>query len=237
MKKCLFILFVFVFSFCSKKGKNKLPRLSVPDAEKVVQVNSKEMIQFFDYRFLIGNIDDDFDLNNQKNNSDKNENKLVRRIILDTILPKYNITGIVDTSYTITASGFEYKRISPPKNNFINGLINGLEPTREQVKYSEREFFKYSDKLFKQRKDYVECYPLLILNKSKDTILTRFKFIQEAKDKNGKWKPIECYYNFGGCGNPETYYYKLISNKYIIYPIIKYYGNYKTKIRLKIFNK
>ena len=33
------------------------------------------------------------------------------------------------------------------------------------------------------------------------------------------------------------YFYKLASEKYLIYPIIKYHGNYKTKMRVKVFNR
>lgn len=56
--------------------------------------------------------------------------------------------------------------------------------------------------------------------------------IQEAIDKDGKWKPIE-YWVFSGCGN--SYFRPLVlkSGQYVIIPIKKYSGNYKTKIRLK----
>jgi hypothetical protein len=222
------------FSFCTKE-KSPYPRIINLQERKIVLANVNNMIQFIDYSSMAWNIDEDFDVKNK--DLFKINNNLVKRINLDTLLPKYNIKVIVDTTYTISASGFFYKHISQPKNIIIDGLINGKEATKKQLDDAEKQYMIYLDKKFKYREDYLECFPLLILNKSKDTILTRFKFIQEAKDINGNWKPIECYYNFGGCGNPESYYHKLVSNKYIIFPVIKYYGNLKTKIRVKLYNK
>lgn len=234
MKNYLFILIV---GFCfSCKDEHVYPRIVNQQERNFVKVNTNMMVQFFDYSSMAWNINDDFDIKNE-NLSKTNYNNLVERIKLDTVLPKYNIKAIVDTSYNIIASGFFYKYIPQPKNIIVDGLINGKVPTEMQYKVAEKEYTRYLNKKFKYRDDFVECLPLLVLNKSTDTILTRFKFIQEAKDMDGIWKPIECYYNFGGCGNPESYYYKHVSKKYIVFPIIKYYGNFKTKIRVKVFNK
>lgn len=56
--------------------------------------------------------------------------------------------------------------------------------------------------------------------------------IQEALDKDKKWKPIE-YWVYSGCGNSYFYPLKLDSGKCVLVPIKKYAGNFKTKIRLK----
>jgi hypothetical protein len=57
--------------------------------------------------------------------------------------------------------------------------------------------------------------------------------IQEAIDKNGDWQPIE-YWTYSGCGNSYFHPLTLKPGKYIMIPIKKYNGNYKTKIRLKL---
>lgn len=57
--------------------------------------------------------------------------------------------------------------------------------------------------------------------------------IQEALNEKGKWIPIE-YWVHSGCGNSYFNPLKLDSGKYIMIPIKKYSGNFKTKIRLKL---
>jgi hypothetical protein len=56
--------------------------------------------------------------------------------------------------------------------------------------------------------------------------------IQEALDEEGIWKPIE-YWVYSGCGNSYFNPLKLDSGKYVMIPIRKYSGKFKTKIRLK----
>ena len=234
MKKFSFFLLLIVFFSC--KNEPKYPRVIDSVCKSTVKVNAKEMVHFFTYQFLAWNISDDFE-GKKKYPSNAEQRNLVKRFSPDTLLPRYDIHVIVDTSYVACASGFEYEYIPYSGDVFANGLINGKAPTKKQLEIFDKEYSKYSDKKDKQKSDFVECYPLLVLNESKDTVFARFKFIQEAKDKNGKWKPIECYDNFGGCGNPESYYYKLISKRYVVFPVIKYYGAFKTKLRVKLFNK
>jgi|SRR6056297_510126 len=56
--------------------------------------------------------------------------------------------------------------------------------------------------------------------------------IQEAIDENGNWEPIEYWVN-SGCGNSYLNPVKLSAGKYIVVPIRKYQGEFKTQIRLK----
>lgn len=56
--------------------------------------------------------------------------------------------------------------------------------------------------------------------------------IQEAMDDKGSWQPIE-YWVYSGCGNSYFNPLQLASGKYVLIPIKKYSGNFKTKIRLK----
>ena len=233
MKKSIPLILLLMFSFCSKKREHNLPRLIVSEQKNLIKVNSMEMIELDDYSFFIANVKNGIDVDAH---FEKRQENLIERIGFLNKLPKFNINVIVDSTYTFPAKGFKYNIIPIPKNGIVDGLINGKIPTQDQEKEAEKEMKKYYSK-DNGWNNYVECYSLLILNKSKDSILTKFKYIQEAKDKNGKWKPIECYYNFGACGNPEQYYYKLLPNNYMIYPIIKYHGKFKTKLRVKLYNK
>lgn len=60
--------------------------------------------------------------------------------------------------------------------------------------------------------------------------------IQEALNEDGEWRPIE-YWVYSGCGN--SYFNPLIltPNKYVMVPIKKYTGSFKTQIRLKLRNR
>lgn len=84
---------------------------------------------------------------------------------------------------------------------------------------------------------YVKAYPVFIRNMSKDTIKIENQdgviiLIQEAKNKQGNWKPIEKWlYSF--CGNSYGNYY-LGKNDVLIIKKAHYQGSFKTDIRLKI---
>jgi hypothetical protein len=236
MKKFLVLFLVVLLFFCSKKEKQQQIKSIVPKVVNVNKVNCKEMVKLDHYRFISANNSISPIIEFIKNTDAKKDDKFYVRNRPDTLLSNYNIKVKVDTSYIIAAKGFQYKDLQYPKTVIVDGLINGKILNKNQIKTHEKEFMKYYNDRFKQWDDYVESYRLIILNEDKDTILTKFKYIQEAKDKNGKWKPLECYYNFGGCGNPESYFFKLIPNNFMVYPIMKYNGNFKTKIRIKLFN-
>lgn len=57
--------------------------------------------------------------------------------------------------------------------------------------------------------------------------------IQEALLEDGRWLPIE-YWVHSGCGNSYFNPLKLEPNTYVVVPIRKYSGDYKTKVRLKM---
>ena len=76
-----------------------------------------------------------------------------------------------------------------------------------------------------------------LVNTSKETFTAKRQdgsliMIQEALDEEGEWKPIE-YWVYSGCGNSYDNPLELDSGKYVIVPIKKYSGEFKTKIRLK----
>jgi hypothetical protein len=57
--------------------------------------------------------------------------------------------------------------------------------------------------------------------------------IQEAKDENGIWAPIE-HWVYSWCGNSYFDPLKLESGHYATFPVKRYSGSYKTEIRLKL---
>ena len=233
MKKLLSIFFIILLFSCSKKNENDLPRLLVPELENVVEVNSKEMLNIYDY-FPIGfNFTENLEVKELRYMFDSVR---VKKIPFDSVLPKFNFKIIIDTSYIIAESRFEYKFLPRPKNVIQDGLINGKIPTEfDQKKSMEiiNEYIKNKNKLTETK---VECYPLLIYNNSDKDAFINSEFIQEAKDIDGKWKPIEFTFEYEMCGTGKGHQSILDPKKYAAFAIIKYNGDFKTKIRIKLRN-
>ncbi|QBZ97413.1 hypothetical protein [Flavobacterium sangjuense] len=237
MKKLFAIFFILLFSFCSKKeSHSQYPNIIGPDIENPVQVNTKTMLHMCmdnGYRDLAYNISTDTAaLLKRENNIPEN---YLTTMKFETILPRYDFRIIIDTSYTISGKGFEYKSIPIPDDFWMrNGLIKGKAPTSDQIKRSSEIINSFYDNIFKLPKTFVECYPLLIYNNSKKTAYTyHIKLIQEAKDIDGKWKPIEFFSDAPSC-LPSPFFHKHLPQKYNVVSIIKYHGNFKTKLRVKV---
>jgi hypothetical protein len=82
-------------------------------------------------------------------------------------------------------------------------------------------------------------YSIYVINKTSDTISISNQdwslfLIQEAKNKNGEWKPIE-YWQYSTCGNSYLSV-KLEPNGILKTESLAYYGNFKTEIRFKLLN-
>lgn len=234
MKKILAILFILLFSFCSKR-ESKYPQIILPDVDDVAEVNTKGMLN--NRPTLLGvNFLNDITI---KKFSSEKERSLVY-LNPDTILPKYNLKIIIDTSYTFYSKGFDYKNLPWPKPD---ANISELYP--DQIEREQVVFKSYFDELDKLRSTYVSSFPVLIHNLSNSniyvstaSIIGDFHFIQQAKDVDGKWKPIEFQKSmspFGGCASLNTNYL-LLPKHYLATSTIKYKGNFKTKIRIKMYS-
>lgn len=94
-------------------------------------------------------------------------------------------------------------------------------------------------KTWKDHQTMVKGYPVYIVNPTNKTIRVeeqdgRLMIIQEAKDKNGNWKPIE-FWQFSSCGNSYGGI-ALKPNSYIFTKIVAYRGEFETTLRLKMLN-
>lgn len=229
MEKTLLIFFILLFSFCSKRESN-LPRIIIPDVDNVVEVNTKHMLQSKPELLIFNFIKDTNALSKKELCFDKSVVDLKK----DTLLPRYDLKIIIDTTYNFHSKDFEYKWYNLAKTwDSISKLKHDRKDLEELI---DKNYYSKIDKL---RKHYVEAYPLLIFNKSnenaylKEIRLSNFSMIQEAKDIDGKWKPIEFSFSLP-CDILSYDFYKLLPKKYFATSIIKYYGNFKTKIRVKI---
>lgn len=101
---------------------------------------------------------------------------------------------------------------------------------------SMKETSETEEKLVDQ---FVKSFPVFIKNPTRDTLLIETQdqavfMIQEAKDEDGKWKPIE-YWLHAFCGNSYADY-KLPPMHIAVVKVVKYTGNFKTEMRLKLKN-
>lgn len=233
MKRLFLLLFLLIFNSCEKK--QNYPKVLIQKKENIIKVNSERMIHVFGNYPIALNVKGDTIITDFMNYKSLDSN-YVQNSNLKKKLPKYNFKIIIDTTNTITTKGFEYKSCNLPDKEFVivDGLINGKTPNKEGVKKSTDLTNIYAKNTFKSWHDYVECYPLLIQNISKNTVfLKEIKFIQEAKDVDNKWKPIEFFDNHSS-SSKSMVFSKQFANSFSISSIIKYNGNFKTKIRVKV---
>jgi hypothetical protein len=235
MKLLKYIFIVLFFSSCNKKEESEYPRLIVPKVKKTIRVNSKEMLRIWtDYPLAI-NFDKDTILKKEVDFKSL-EKHCVGFKDIDTILPRYNFKIILDTTYLISLKGFNYQNLSLPdeKDLIINGKIGNKMPNESQINELSKIIIRNINKEFTQEKDYVTCYPLLIYNNSsKPAYFKWIKMIQEAKDVDGKWKPIEFFQKTPTCVVTNSFF-KCYSKQYQAFVVMKYNGDFKTKLRVKV---
>lgn len=239
MKKIIYIVLLLIFSFCTKE-KHPYPRIIVPQQKNVVEVNSKEMLHISYANILAQGFENDVNVNYNKDFSEdyyKSNYKYFKDF--DTILPKYDLKVIIDTSYTIANNGFEYKFVNVPPKEYRfkrDGFIGGKLPSKILREKSIKLMQQCINTCVNEMKVMVNCFPVLIKNGDDKTAFINdayIKIIQEAKDVDGVWKPIEFSHQSYGCSVISSLY-KLKPKNYIGLSMIKYNGNFKTKIRTKL---
>lgn len=220
------LLAILPLLLCCCKRSSDLPRL-ITTADSGIEVNTKEMLESkptllafnFTEDTVVGyktftNIQKDFIYSKKK----------------ESIESDLKIT--IDTSHSFYAKNFTYQRIDVQK---LRDSVNKFGTTKSwrDVEYA------YSYKQKKMQSVYVSAYPLLIYNNSTDkAYIPRPSFqdlllIQQALDADGKWKPIEFRLLSQMCSFLYSYY--ILSPKhYMATAIIKYKGDFKTKIRVKM---
>lgn len=88
-------------------------------------------------------------------------------------------------------------------------------------------------------KNLVQAIPVFITNLAIDTVFLAHQdgcifMIQEAKDENGLWKPIE-YWRYNKC--LESYgVVALLPSNLLLVKIIRYTGSFETSLRVKLRN-
>lgn len=228
MKKQLLLAILPLLLCCCKKSSD-LPRL-INNANTGIEVNTKVMLESKP-TLLAFNFTEDTVVSYRWpfNGKDIVELKTEQKNI------QSDLKVIIDTSYSFYAKNFEYKNINVRKI-----LDSVYKLNKRDINYVTELVEKKSHQL---KNKYVSAYPVLIYNNSNSKAYI-YKYssedlmmIQEALDADGIWKPIEYrFFSLGSCliGSPHYPYFVLSPKHYMATSIIKYKGDFKTKIRVKV---
>ncbi len=118
--------------------------------------------------------------------------------------------------------------------NYIDSEFEPNDKILDEIKQFSETNNKLTLYMKKEKDSYFSVY---LLNNTKDTLQislqdNHLQIIQEAKDKNGEWKPIE-YWRYSTCGN-SYFSDKLEPNGIIKTSSKSYKGTFKTEIRYKL---
>nr|WP_294927422.1 hypothetical protein [uncultured Flavobacterium sp.] len=148
------------------------------------------------------------------------------------VVKRNGLKILVDTTTEITIKRID-SNFDLFKNYMWRDKTSPKQKSIDSISYfSVQKFLEKNPKLLKGM-------PVFIINPASESIRVevqdwRLMLIQEALDKSGKWRPIE-YWEYSGCGNSYGGI-ALKPNHFILTKIVKYSGNFKTKIRLKFLN-
>ena len=229
MKRFAIIASIVIFCNCSR-SEPIYPRLIPQSAKVVVEANVNEMTESL-APILQMNFDSTAAIFKSPYDWDKNRSQKRLRWPpwKDTVVVPHGLKIIIDTSYNFHLKDFQVHERDFP--NMDSLAKSGLSQDEIYKKYSD-----YYLNLEKDGGRFYESYPVLFYNES-DTDMyiytdENFVFIQEALDVDGNWKPIEYWSPTPSC--IPTWRYLAISPKhYAASAIVKYHGNFKTKLRVR----
>ena len=146
---------------------------------------------------------------------------------------KYYFIGIfIILNFHLSAQTLKmkYNHNIIPWNDTINPEI---KKEFKNVNKSKKEILVITKKLNDS------LFSIFVYNNTNDSINIELQdrslfLIQEAKNQNEEWKPIE-YWAMSNCGNSFKNS-KILSNEILRTKSLQYNGNFKTQIRFKLYN-
>ncbi|MFT3794963.1 hypothetical protein [Flavobacterium sp.] len=148
---------------------------------------------------------------------------------------KGNFRIFIDTTYAFQSKGFVFRNLKLPHLPDFDSLEKAGYDLYRFPKM--KAYFKTIDSL---KATPVNAYPVLVYNASDTIQLVKkrltdngLEMIQEALDSDGIWKPIEFLYEPYACGTGHADFL-ILPKHYLAAAILKYAGDFKTKIRVKI---
>ena len=170
---------------------------------------------------------------------------------VDTIFPNYRLKYFsiikppppfpgIDTKETNKINFDSINESNPMFKFYLDALhkkeYKYCEESNLEIKVDTTLIIKKEDFYFDPKIPFYKAYPILITSKENDTIIIGLQEIipieLEAKDKSGKWKPIEeKYKHYCGTG---LGYICLAPKNVVLTSVFVYDGDYKTKLRIKL---
>jgi hypothetical protein len=227
MKNMLPGLLIFLFFSCHQKSVKPFPRLVLPKSDTIIRVNTNQMIQSGAPSLQV-NFDGDTTVEFRRFSDEINF--VNSRMTLNGITEGPQPDGIqifIDTSYAFYAKGFVFEYEPFPYQLGKNAVEN------------DKKIDAYFDKRHRLQRTAVAAYPVLFYNPTNKKIpiyigtFDEFKFIQEAIDTDGKWKPIEFWETLPMCVGGDDYF-EILPKHYAASAVVKYHGNFKTRLRVRM---
>ena len=223
IKTVIGLIGLFFMMSCSVSNNFHNPYIRTDNFEKINRVRFNEMREAVNELVYIGELIDTVALDTLKTQNHFNFD------LTNTIK---NSNGALKIKVDLNQKlAYDLEKLSIPP---VPILLDSIK-----IVFDSIETRKQLEKWENRKRNYVDAIPVTIINSTKETTwLVQQDFqilmIQEAKDIHDKWKPIE-YWNFSNCGNSYGRI-TLKSNEIAIFKILKYSGDFKTEIRLKIRN-
>lgn len=144
---------------------------------------------------------------------------------------KYNFIGIfIILSFHLNAQTSKMER-NYNKIPFKDSITKDVKEQFKKINNSKKEILLIAKKLNDS------LFSIFLYNNTKDSLNIELQnrslfLIQEAKNKNGEWEPIE-YQSLAACAN-SYHSYKIKSKEIIRTDSKSYQGDFQTKIRFKL---
>ncbi|AUC74405.1 hypothetical protein CW732_01405 [Olleya sp. Bg11-27] len=222
---------------CNKRKPFNQPLLITADYDTIIQVDSKTMMESNHLIYGI-NVLDTLDFSLKKDNNQDNFINAKQGFKNDSLIVYVDVDNTNFHTHEINISELS----PPPPPSFCFP-----ESQEYDQGYRDSIFLEVMEKnkiKNKQRlKKHYNTLPVFIYNQSDSNRLLvpsiingELYLIVEALDENNQWKPIE-FNNVPGriCIN-DFEYYQLKPKHFMVSSILKYSGDYKTKMRVKLLN-
>jgi len=235
MKTTIYILTILLFACGSSADKDNFHQIndlatpyvldSLPTTDKIYQTD--EMKSPANNVIYIGVLSDTININKYDRYSFASYLDFFE--YEDSSIIKDGLKILVSKKQLLTIDLEDFSIPPPP----------ALIENNKEFEFDSIETAKATNEWNKRPRDYVQAIPVFIFNATKDTVFLEQQdgsviMIQEAKDENGVWKPIE-FWRYSWCGN--SYGAEgLAPNDLAVVKVFNYTGDFETELRLKLKN-
>lgn len=231
------ILLIFVVTSCNHKKPFNQPVLITAAYDTIIQVDSKVMLEANHLIYGV-NVLDTLDFSLKKDNNQDNVTNAKQGFKNDSLIVYVDVNNANFHTHEINISELSPP---PPPSFYIPEYQEYDQVYRDSVFLEVMEKNKIKNK--QRLKKHYNTLPVFIYNQSDNNrvivpsvINGELYLIVEALDKNNQWKPIEYNKVPRRICISDFEYYQLKPKHVMVSSILKYSGDYKTKMRVKVLN-